>query len=113
MPLSSATVADRATALAATIAEESIHQADPGNTGTSESSAARQPIAATAAAGVVTIPSASFSGGAAGADALWLGLWDSSSNFIASTQASASGDSAFNAAGAADVDAWTITGSAS
>lgn len=110
MGLSAAEIADRASALAADIAEESIHTGDPGANGTAnESTAPRQPVTATASGGVVTVPAASFTGGAASGPATWVAVWDGSGGFVASTQASAGGDSAFNAAGEADVASWTLT----
>ena len=109
MPLSPDRIGQRATTLAAAIAEQSIHTADPGTTGANESSAPRQAVAATASGGVVTVPAASFTGGEASGPATYLAVWDSDGDLVATTQASAAGDSAFNAAGQADVASWTLT----
>lgn len=110
MSLSTAELAATATWRAGRIAEESLHSADPGPSGTAnESTAARQPVTATASGAVTTIPSASFTGGAASGAATWVAVWDGSGNFIASSQADAGSDQAFNAAGEADVASWTIT----
>ena len=109
MPLSPTEAAATATWRAGRIATESIHTGDPGTTGANESTAARQAVTATASGGVVTIPAASFTGGAASGPATYVAVWDSTGKLVATSQAGAGGDSAFNAAGQADVASWTLT----
>lgn len=95
-----------ATAVAADLTKMTLHTADPGTTGANLSSAAAQAIVATASAGVVTVPSTSFTGGAPGGPCTYAGLWNGTTFCwgIALT-----GDQTFNSAGAYTVTSVTIT----
>jgi len=90
----------------------SIHSANPGTTGTGESTAARQPVTINVDAnGVMTLAAArSFTGGAANGGATWIGLWSASTagTFRGGFQIT-TGDTTFNAAGEYNLTAMTVT----
>lgn len=110
MPLSTFALNSSATHLASITAELSLHTADPGATGTNETTAARQaPTFGAAANGAVSLSAAdNFTGGAASGPVAYVGLWDASANFLGSF-AITSGDTSFNAAGDYTLDNLTIT----
>lgn len=97
--------------LAAVVTHASIHTADPGTTGTSESSAGRQAVTiSVSAAGVMTLTNVAFTGGASSGAVFSIGFWDASTagNFYGD-QAIETGDTTFNAAGEFTVTSMTIT----
>lgn len=96
-------------AMAADIDHLSLHSATPDGTGSNETSAGRQAVTPSDTAGVITIGSTAFTGGAANGDCKFVGMWHSSTwrGYLALT-----GDQAFNAAGEYTVTGLTLTGSA-
>lgn len=111
MALNTSGVQVGAAAIAADINKISLHSGDPGAAGTSnKTTAADKTVTCTATNGVVTVPSTSFTGGAASGPATFVGLWNGT-NYRGSYPLT--GDQAFNAAGEYTVTAVTLTGSAS
>lgn len=108
MALTTALIQNGAAGIATSITQLSLHTADPGSTGTNETSAARKTVTATSSAGVVTVPSTAFTGGAASGACTFAGLW-AGSTFLGGV--ALTGDQTFNAAGAYTVNSLTITGS--
>jgi len=101
--------------LAALVTHASVHTADPGTTGTSESTASRVSCTISVdAAGVMTVTNLAFTGGASSGPVFSVGFWDAASagNFYGD-QAVESGDTSFNAAGAWTATSLTITPTAS
>jgi hypothetical protein len=88
----------------------SLHSADPGTGGTSETSAARVAAAwGAAAAGAVTSTSKAFTGGASSGACTHVGYWSASSGGTFGGSRPLTGDQAFNAAGEYTVDSVTET----
>lgn len=96
--------------LAADAVEVSLHSADPGTTGASETSASRQTPTWTHTNGVLTLSASEpFTGGAANGAVTYVGLWDTAgAHFLGGFQIT-TGDLAFNAAGDYTLDDITIT----
>lgn len=98
------------TAIAADIDHVSLHSAQPDASGSNETTAARKAVTPTSTAGVVSIGSQAFTGGAANGACTHVGFWHSSTfrGWLPLT-----GDQVFNAAGEYTLDSVTLTGSAS
>jgi hypothetical protein len=76
MPLTNATLNSLGTHLASLITHVSLHSADPGTTGTSETTAARRPVTWTVDAdGDLTSTVLNFTGGAANGAVTHVGYW--------------------------------------
>jgi hypothetical protein len=104
-----------ANALAAAATYASLHTADPGTTGTSETSAGRQQVAwDTASGGDISISAAeNFTGGAASGACTYVGLWSAATGGTFYGGFALTGDQTFNAAGEYTLNDVTITGSSS
>jgi hypothetical protein len=104
-----------ANALAAAATYASLHTADPGTTGTSETTAGRQGIVWDAAAnGDLTLTGTeAFTGGAASGACTYVGLWSASTGGTFYGGFPLVGDQTFNAAGEYTLNDITITGSSS
>jgi hypothetical protein len=114
MALNTAALNAEASALASTYPYLSLHSADPGSTGTNETSAAR--VAAgwgAASGGAITASNKSFTGGAASGACTYVGLWSAATGGTFGGGFALSGDATFNAAGAYTVTSLTVTGTAS
>lgn len=101
---------DAATDFVARVAHLSLHSADPGTTGASETSAGRQVPSMSASGGVASLSSAlNFTGGAASGACTYVGAWDSTPTFLGKAQIT-TGDLTFNAAGDYTLDnvSWTF-----
>lgn len=114
MALTNAGLNIMANALAAAATHASLHTADPGSTGTNESTAGRQAIAWDAAAnGDISLTGTeNFTGGAASGACTYVGLWTASSGGTFLGGFALSGDQTFNAAGEYTLSDVTINGSA-
>lgn len=115
MPFTKATIQSAGNHIGTLVTHASIHTADPGATGTSESTAARKAVALTTDVnGVITISGVpvAFTGGAANGPAAWVGLWSASTGgtFRGAFQIT-TGDVNFNAAGEYNLTQLTVTGS--
>lgn len=112
MSFTPTTLASASTHITTLITHVSIHSANPGTTGTNESSAARQAVTINVDAnGVMTLAATeSFTGGAANGGATWIGLWSAATAgiFRGGFQIT-TGDQTFNAAGEYNLTAMTIT----
>jgi hypothetical protein len=109
MPLNTDGITDATGALAAEITQMSLHSADPGATGTNETSAARQAVTLTDnGSGVLSVSNVAFTGGAANGPVSHCGFW-AGATFKGSL--ALSGDATFNAAGEYTVTSATWTGS--
>lgn len=112
MPLNNTALNVEADALRAVATHLSLHTADPGTTGTSESTAGRVAAAWPAASnGDLTVSNKNFTGGAASGPCTWVGLWSASTagTFYGGFQLT--GDVTFNAAGQYTLTSLTIDGS--
>jgi hypothetical protein len=100
--------------LASIATHASLHTADPGATGTNESTAARQPIAWDAAVnGDISLTATeNFTGGAASGPCTYVGLWSAVSGGTFYGSFALTGDQTFNAAGEYELEDVTINGSA-
>ena len=93
----------------ADVAHMSLHSADPGTTGASETTAARVVPSLSHTNGVVSLASAAaFTGGAANGAVTWVGFWNAGNVFIGKLQIT-TGDTTFNSAGAYTVDNISLT----
>jgi hypothetical protein len=112
MALTDATLNSLGTSLAALCTHASLHTADPGTTGTNESSAARQAVSFNVDAdGDLTLTvTENFTGGAASGACTYVGLWSASSGGTFRGGFALTGDQTFNAAGEYNVTGITITG---
>ncbi len=114
MALNSTALVVGANAMATDITHFSLHTTGAVTSSTSESAAARKPITWTvSAAGVMTVSSTAFTGGAASGPVVRVGYWTA---LIAGTYRGGSlltGDQAVNAAGAYTVTTVTETPTAS
>lgn len=104
-----------ANALAAAATHASLHSADPGTTGTSETTAGRQPIAWDAAAnGDLSLTGTeAFTGGTASGACTYVGLWSASTGGTFYGGFPLTGDQTFNASGEYTLNDITISGSSS
>ena len=109
MPLTTAALDVAADAVRTPIDGLSLHAADPGTTGTNETTAARvTPTWTDNNDGSFSLAAtASFTGGAASGPCTFVGLWAGATFYGSSAL---TGDQAFNAAGEYDVTALTVTG---
>lgn len=100
-----------AAAIAADITKIRLHTADPSaGTGTTFlTTAADKTVTCTSSGGVVTVPSAAFTGGAASGACTHVSVWSGTTYRGAYAL---TGDTTFNAAGEYTVTGITITGSA-
>lgn len=112
MPFTDATLNLVGTYLAGLCTHASLHTANPGTTGTNESSAARQAVAFNVDAdGDLTLTvTENFTGGAANGPCTYVGLWSASSGGTFRGGFALSGDQVFNANGEYNLTALTITG---
>lgn len=101
-----------AAAIAADIDTLRLHTADPtASAGTTFlTTAADKAVTCSSSGGVVTVPSTSFTGGAASGPCTWVSVWHSGTYRGAWPL---TGDQTFNASGNYTVTAITITGSSS
>lgn len=104
-----------ADALAGAALFVSLHSADPGTTGTNETTATRQSASWGASSGGDLSLSATetFTGGAASGACTHVGLWSLASGGTFYGGFALSGDQTFNAAGEYSVTDITISGSSS
>lgn len=111
--LTTASIQIGAAAIAADITKVRLHTADAsGSSGTTnQTSAADKTVSPTAAAGVVTIPSTAFTGGAANGPVAGVSVWAGTT--FRGYFGIDSGDTSFNAAGEYTLTALTIAGSSS
>lgn len=100
-------------ALAGVALFASLHSADPGATGTNETSAGRQGVtwSASSAGDLSLSASESFTGGAASGACTHVGLWSASSGGTFYGGFALTGDQNFNAAGEYTLTDLTISGS--
>jgi hypothetical protein len=111
MPLTDATLNSLGTSLGGLATHLSLHTADPGTTGTNESTAGRQAVSWTVDAdGDLTSGSKSFTGGASNGAVTHVGLWSASSGGTFRGAFALTGDTTFNSAGAYTVTQVTING---
>lgn len=111
MALNTTALNIQATALAGAALYLSLHSANPGTTGTSETTAAR--VAASwpaAASGALTISNKAFTGGTASGACQYVGLWSASTAGTFYGGFALSGDQTFNSAGEYTITSLTITG---
>lgn len=115
MALNEAALNLMADALAAAAGFGSLHSADPGSTGTSETTAGREAVTwAAAANGDLTITGTeAFTGGAASGPCTYVGIWSAASGGTFYGGFVLTGDQTFNAAGEYTLDDITINGSSS
>lgn len=106
MALNASEMQVMAAASAADIDHVTTHTAQPDATGSNRTAAAAQAVVSTAAAGVITVPGASFTGGAASGACTHIGFWhgDPAGAGVFRGWEALSGDQAFNAAGEYDTD---------
>lgn len=109
--LTTASIQIGATAIAADITKLRLHTADPSaSSGTTFlTTAADQTVTVTATAGVITVPSTAFTGGAANGPVAGYSLW--SGTTFRGYFGRDTGDATFNAAGQYTVTSVAITGS--
>ncbi len=114
MPLLDATLNIGADAMKAAMSHASIHTAIPDSTGSSPSTAPRQPIIwdATTGGDMVCSTPIPFTGGAPGGPALVIGLWSAPSAGVFRGWLELDGDLTFNSEGELTVDSISIPGTA-
>jgi hypothetical protein len=112
MALNTSAVQIGAAAIAADLTKVGLHTGDPGAAGTSNTTTAAQQTASFGASGGVVSLSGtvSFTGGAASGPVTYVSLWAGAT--YRGSQPIETGDLTFNAAGAYDLTALSITGSA-
>lgn len=115
MPLNNNALNAMANHLASIATHASLHSADPGATGTSETSAARQQVAWGAAAnGDITLSTTeNFTGGVPNGAVLHVGLWTAATGGTFLGSFPLTGDTTFNSAGEYTLNSITVNGSAS
>lgn len=114
MPLNNAGLNAMANHLGTIATHMSLHTADPGTSGTSESTAGRQAItwdAATGSGDLSTTGTLNFTGGAASGPCTHLGLWSASTGGTFYGGFALTGDQTFNASGEYSVTDLTLDGS--
>lgn len=104
-----------ANAMAAVATHIAIHTAQPDAAGSNQSAAARVAAGwATASGGDIAISSTlAFTGGAASGPATHVGFWSAATGGTFYGWQAITGDQTFNAAGAFNITALTLAGSAS
>ncbi|MCA1984791.1 phage tail fiber protein [Nocardioides nematodiphilus] len=115
MALTDGTLNLMGTYLAGLCGYASIHTANPGTTGASESTAARKAVTFSVDAdGDLTLSATvNFTGGAASGPATYVGLWSAATGGTFRGGYALTGDQAFNAAGQYNLTSLTINGTAS
>lgn len=114
MALNNATLQALGNELATLAPYVSLHSADPGTTGTNETTAARVAAGWTVDSdGDLTASNLAFSGGASGGTVSHVGLWSASTGGTYRGSVALSGDTAFNASGEYTVTSLAINGTAS
>lgn len=112
MPLNNTALNLEANALAGAALYLSLHSADPGATGTAETTAARVAAAWPGAAnGDLTVSNKNFTGGAANGACTFVGLWSAATGGTFYGGFALTGDQTFNAAGQYTLTSLTIDGS--
>lgn len=113
MPLNDTALNAMANHLASLATHASLHTADPGTSGTNESTAGRQAIAwDTAANGDLTLNGTeAFTGGAASGACTYVGLWSASTGGTFYGGFPLTGDQTFSATGTYTLSEITISGS--
>lgn len=116
MPLNDTALDVMANALRGVAVYASLHSANPGTTGTSETSAGRQSITWTTPAtggDFALTASKNFTGGASNGAVTYVGLWSASTGGTFYGGFALTGDQTFNAAGEYTLTAVSLTGTAS
>lgn len=93
----------------------SLHTADPGTTGTSESTAARKNPTWPAASGTgdSTVTALNFTGGTANGACTYVGFWSASTGGTFGGGFALSGNQTFDASGNYTIDSLTVNATAS
>jgi hypothetical protein len=114
MPINASSLQVGGAAIAADIDHMTLHTALPDATGSNLTTAGVQAITPSSTAGVVSVGSTSFTGGAASGPCTYAGFWHGvpGSGGVWRGHMPLTGDQAFNAAGQYVVDSMTLTGSA-
>lgn len=113
MSFSSAAMNTATNAVTAAYPWISLHSANPGTTGTSETTAARKnPTWPTASAGVSTVTAQAFTGGTASGPCTYAGLWSAASGGTFGGSWPLSGSQTFDASGNYTLDSLTVNGTA-
>ncbi|MGH3332478.1 MAG: phage tail fiber protein [Nocardioidaceae bacterium] len=111
MALTDATLTSLGNSLSTLCTHLSLHSADPGATGASESTASRVAVTWTVDAdGDLTAGPCDFAGGAANGPVTHVGLWSAETGGTFRGAFALTGDSAFNSAGEYTVTRVTIDG---
>ena len=114
MALTDATLQSLGNHLATLATHLSLHSADPGTTGTSETTATRQAVTWTVDAdGDLTSGSKAFTGGASNGAVTHVGLWSAATGGTFRGAFALTGDTTFNSAGEYTVTQVTINGTSS
>lgn len=113
MPLLDATLDSMADHLAGLITHVSLHTADPGTTGASESTAARQPVTWGSAAGgdIAATAALEFTGGTASGPVTHVGFWSAATGGTFHGSQTTTGDSTFSSTGTVTLTALSVLGS--
>jgi len=112
MPLLDTTLDIGTNAIIAASGWLSLHSANPGTTGASESSAARVAAGwAASANGDTVATNKSFTGGAASGAVLYVGFWSAATGGVFRGSQALTGDATFNAAGQYTVNSVALNGS--
>jgi hypothetical protein len=116
MPLNDTALDVMANALKSAATHASLHSANPGTTGTNETTAGRQAIVwdGPSTGGDLSLQGTeSFTGGAANGACTYVGLWSASSGGTFYGGFALTGDQTFNAAGEYTLTEVNLTGTAS
>ena len=114
MALTDATLNSLGNSLAGLATHLSLHSANPGTTGTNETTAARVAVTWTVDSdGDLTSGTKAFTGGAASGPVTHVGLWSASSGGTFRGSFALTGDNTFNSAGEYTVTQVTINGTSS
>ena len=115
MALTDATLNSVGTHLASLLSYASLHSANPGTTGASETSAPRKAVTFTVDAdGDLTLNGTiAFTGGAASGAVTYVGLWSAVTGGTFRGGFALTGDATFNAAGEYNLTGLTINGTSS
>lgn len=113
MALITAALNAEANALASTYPYLSLHSADPGSSGASETTAARKAAGWSAASGgVITASNIAFTGVAASGAVTYVGLWSAATGGTFGGGFALTGATAANSSGAYTLTSLTVTGTA-
>ena len=103
-----------ANALASSFPYLSLHSANPGTTGTAETSAARVAANWSAASdGDITATDRNFTGGTASSAVAYVGIWSAASGGTFGGGFATSGDATFSGSGEYSLSTFTINGASS